>query len=315
MPRVSIRSTTRSRVWLCFVMRCRSIATSRSIVTAPTQVVNTTVVFRSGPVLHCAAMAPPPVTEGRVPGYADLDLRSTLELVRLVNAEDARVPAAVARLLRRSQRPSTRSSSGCARGRLIYVGAGTSGRWRVVDAAECGPTFKSPTHGRRRSSRAAAHRSRSPGSRRGRRGRGRRRHRAREVGPADAVVGALRRAAGRPTCSPPLAAAREAGALTVASCAPTARRSARGRAPGRRRRRPRDHHRLHPHEGGDGAEADPQHDLERRDDPARPDLREPHGRRRPEQRKLAPAPAVPSRSRPTRPTRPSTLRSPQRTAT
>jgi N-acetylmuramic acid 6-phosphate etherase len=84
----------------------------------------------------------PPVTEGRSPDHADLDLRSTRELVELINEEDARVPAAV----RRAARPLAAAIDDIVErmrrgGRLVYVGAGSSGRLAAVDAAECGPTF------------------------------------------------------------------------------------------------------------------------------------------------------------------------------
>jgi N-acetylmuramic acid 6-phosphate etherase len=87
----------------------------------------------------------PPVTEDHVSGRADLDLRSTLELVELINDEDARVPAAV----RSAARPLAVAIDAIAErvargGRLIYVGAGSSGRLAAVDAAECGPTFGVP---------------------------------------------------------------------------------------------------------------------------------------------------------------------------
>jgi N-acetylmuramic acid 6-phosphate etherase len=81
------------------------------------------------------------VTEVAVEAYADLDLRSTQELVELVNDEDATVAAAV-----RAAAPSLAGAIDAiverlGRGRLIYVGAGSSGRLAAVDAAECGPTF------------------------------------------------------------------------------------------------------------------------------------------------------------------------------
>jgi N-acetylmuramic acid 6-phosphate etherase len=73
---------------------------------------------------------------------ADLDLRSTAELVELMNAEDASVPAAVAgateTIAAAIDAVAARLQSG---GRLIYVGAGTSGRLATVDAAECESTF------------------------------------------------------------------------------------------------------------------------------------------------------------------------------
>jgi N-acetylmuramic acid 6-phosphate etherase len=72
----------------------------------------------------------------------DLDLRTTSELVGLLNAEDATVAGAVAEagdaLATAIDAIAERLSRG---GRLIYVGAGTSGRLAALDAAECGPTF------------------------------------------------------------------------------------------------------------------------------------------------------------------------------
>jgi N-acetylmuramic acid 6-phosphate etherase len=72
----------------------------------------------------------------------DLDLRPTSELVRLINAEDLTVAAAVdgaaAEITRVIDLAVEQLRSG---GRLIYVGAGTSGRIAAADAAECGPTF------------------------------------------------------------------------------------------------------------------------------------------------------------------------------
>jgi N-acetylmuramic acid 6-phosphate etherase len=86
-----------------------------------------------------------PVTEDHVSGRSDLDLRSTLALVELINDEDAGVPAAV----RNAARPLAAAIDAIAErlalgGRLIYVGAGSSGRLAAVDAAECGPTFGVP---------------------------------------------------------------------------------------------------------------------------------------------------------------------------
>ena len=71
-----------------------------------------------------------------------LDTRTTREIAEIINAEDARVAPAVARALPEIARAidaiSQALSSG---GRLIYVGAGTSGRIAALDAAECPPTF------------------------------------------------------------------------------------------------------------------------------------------------------------------------------
>jgi N-acetylmuramic acid 6-phosphate etherase len=71
-----------------------------------------------------------------------LDLLSTRELVRAIHQEDASVPQAVGRELpaiERAVEAIVRSLR--AGGRLIYVGAGTSGRLATLDAAECPPTF------------------------------------------------------------------------------------------------------------------------------------------------------------------------------
>lgn len=81
-------------------------------------------------------------TEGRLPGAADLDLLSTREQVALLAREDAVAVAAVAAA---GEAIATAVDAIVARmrrgGRLIYVGAGTSGRLALLDAAECGPTF------------------------------------------------------------------------------------------------------------------------------------------------------------------------------
>src|SRR6202011_5683052 len=84
-------------------------------------------------------------TEGRNLASSNLDELSALEIVRLMNAEDARVAAAVATQAEAIARAidviADRLRQG---GRLIYAGAGTSGRLGVLDATECPPTFRSP---------------------------------------------------------------------------------------------------------------------------------------------------------------------------
>jgi N-acetylmuramic acid 6-phosphate etherase len=81
-------------------------------------------------------------TEQRNPRSRGLDEKSALEIVRILNREDARVAFAVRRELPKIARAVDAIvkafQSG---GRLIYVGAGTSGRLAVLDAAECPPTF------------------------------------------------------------------------------------------------------------------------------------------------------------------------------
>jgi N-acetylmuramic acid 6-phosphate etherase len=74
----------------------------------------------------------------------DLDLRTTRQLVGLLNAEDATVAGAVAEVGDELAASIDAIAERLARGgRLVYVGAGTSGRLAALDAAECGPTFGS----------------------------------------------------------------------------------------------------------------------------------------------------------------------------
>src|SRR5262249_53436686 len=84
-------------------------------------------------------------TEGRNPSSTDLDELTALEIVRLMNAEDAKVVPAVAQqaeaIARAIDLIADRLRQG---GRLVYAGAGTSGRLGVLDATECLPTFNAP---------------------------------------------------------------------------------------------------------------------------------------------------------------------------
>jgi N-acetylmuramic acid 6-phosphate etherase len=81
-------------------------------------------------------------TEAAPARFADLDLRSTRELVDLFNEEDSTVPAAVAAVGDALADAIDEIAERMARGgRLVYVGAGTSGMLAELDAAECGPTF------------------------------------------------------------------------------------------------------------------------------------------------------------------------------
>jgi N-acetylmuramic acid 6-phosphate etherase len=84
-------------------------------------------------------------TEAWDPAGADLDLRSTAELVAAMNEADAAVPRAVARaqdaLVAAIDAIASRLAGG---GRLVYAGAGTSGRLALVDAVECQSTFGLP---------------------------------------------------------------------------------------------------------------------------------------------------------------------------
>lgn len=88
---------------------------------------------------------PVSATETRNAASAAIDSLSPLQIVRLMNAEDQHVIDAVAReelaIARAIEIIAERFASG---GRLIYVGAGTSGRLGVLDASECPPTFSTP---------------------------------------------------------------------------------------------------------------------------------------------------------------------------
>jgi N-acetylmuramic acid 6-phosphate etherase len=87
----------------------------------------------------------PRLTEQRNPRTTGIDVASTLEIVDLMNAEDRTVADAV-----RGQREQIARAIDLvvaalrAGGGLVYVGAGTSGRLGVLDAAECPPTFGTP---------------------------------------------------------------------------------------------------------------------------------------------------------------------------
>ncbi|APW61646.1 N-acetylmuramic acid 6-phosphate etherase [Paludisphaera borealis] len=85
------------------------------------------------------------LTEARNPRSSGIDSATALELVELMNAEDAGVIEAVRAethaIAKAVEWTAERFRRG---GRLIYVGAGTSGRLGVLDASECPPTFSTP---------------------------------------------------------------------------------------------------------------------------------------------------------------------------
>lgn len=87
----------------------------------------------------------PRLTERRNPRSARIDVATSLEIVDLMNAEDRTVPEVVHRqrleIARVIDLVVDRFRRG---GRLVYVGAGTSGRLGVLDATECPPTFGTP---------------------------------------------------------------------------------------------------------------------------------------------------------------------------
>jgi len=87
----------------------------------------------------------PRLTEQRNPDTVDIDLADASRIVELLNRQDRLVPEAVwavrDQIVRAIEMVERAFRAG---GRLIYVGAGTSGRLGVLDAAECPPTFGSP---------------------------------------------------------------------------------------------------------------------------------------------------------------------------
>lgn len=84
------------------------------------------------------------VTETRNPNSEQIDDLSTLEMLRVINNEDKLVPLAVEKVLPEiTQAVDKIAAAFQDSGRLIYVGAGTSGRLGILDASECPPTYGS----------------------------------------------------------------------------------------------------------------------------------------------------------------------------
>ena len=82
------------------------------------------------------------VTERKNPATDSIDTRKTRDILALINREDQKVAVAVRKALPQITRAVDLAVSAMAKGgRLIYLGAGTSGRLGVLDAAECRPTF------------------------------------------------------------------------------------------------------------------------------------------------------------------------------
>jgi len=85
------------------------------------------------------------LTEQANPASRDIDTKPTTEILKIINREDGGVAAAVeAEIPRIGQAVDRIVSRLQAGGRLFYIGAGTSGRLGVLDAAECPPTFHVP---------------------------------------------------------------------------------------------------------------------------------------------------------------------------
>lgn len=85
------------------------------------------------------------VTEQRNPASAQIDALPVEEALRIINAEDRKVAEAVSREIPKIAEAVEAIVARLERGgRLYYIGAGTSGRLGVLDAAECPPTYKIP---------------------------------------------------------------------------------------------------------------------------------------------------------------------------
>jgi len=81
-------------------------------------------------------------TEQQNTASLDLDTKSALEIATIMNAEDAKVPQAISAALPQIAKVIDLVAEAIGKkGRLIYVGAGTSGRLGALDASECPPTF------------------------------------------------------------------------------------------------------------------------------------------------------------------------------
>ena len=82
------------------------------------------------------------ITEARNPATFDIDSKSTLQILKLINSEDKKIPKAIKREIPQIAKGVELIVKAFKKGgRLFYIGAGTSGRLGVLDAAECPPTF------------------------------------------------------------------------------------------------------------------------------------------------------------------------------
>ncbi len=163
-----------------------------------------------------SAVRPPRATERRHPDSNAIDQASAAELVDLFLREDATVPQAVARqrdaIIEAVERVEAAFRAG---GRLIYIGAGTSGRLGVLDAAECPPTFGTdPALVRGLIAGGTAALTEAIEGAEDRQADGAEAVSAAAVGPRDVVLG-IAASGGTPFVRGGLAAAREAGATPM----------------------------------------------------------------------------------------------------
>src|SRR5437870_12593023 len=85
------------------------------------------------------------ITERRNPRSVDIDLLPTERVLKIINADDAVVANVVASAIPQIAKV-VETAAECIRsgGRIIYIGAGTSGRLAILDAVEIPPTFSTP---------------------------------------------------------------------------------------------------------------------------------------------------------------------------
>ncbi len=212
---------------------------------------------------------------------ADLDLKSSLEIARVINDEDAKVAAAVRRALPQIARAIDLIANALQRGgRLIYVGAGTSGRIAALDAAECPPTFNvDPKTVQFVMAGGPAALAAAVEANEDSRSLGEREMAKRKPGRNDVVVGIA--ASGRtPFTIAAVEYARSKGATDHLRHLQSQYAAAEGGALGHRGRSgSRGDLRIDPHESRHRAEDDPEHAFQRRHDPPGIRLREPHDQR------------------------------------
>ena len=85
------------------------------------------------------------VTESRNQSSQNIDTLSTIEMLKVINNEDQKVALAVEKVLPEiAQVVDAVKAAFAVGGRLIYMGAGTSGRLGILDASECPPTYGTP---------------------------------------------------------------------------------------------------------------------------------------------------------------------------
>lgn len=156
-------------------------------------------------------------TEQRNPRSRGLDLKSSPEIARMINREDAQVAAAVRRELAHIARAIDAIARALSKGgRLVYIGAGSSGRLAVLDASEIPPTFGVPRTlvqgiiaGGRRALTDAVEGAEDDTAQ------GARDLRARKISSQDVIVG-LTASGGTPYVLGALAYAKKRGAKTIA---------------------------------------------------------------------------------------------------